>query len=143
MSFAQATVDVQTQQLGGQLDRSINYIRNSVKAVVDAYDGTVTLYAWDDKDPLLRAYSKAFPGSVKPRSEIPEDLLRHLRYPEDLFKVQRDILARYHVNSSYVWYGGTDLWEVPVDPFAGTTRSRSAPTTCRSSGRRTRARYSA
>ncbi len=127
VSFAQATVDVQTQALGGQMDKRINYIRNSVKAVVDAYDGTVTLYAWDDTDPLLKAYSKAFPGSVKPRSEISDDLLRHLRYPEDLFKVQRDILASYHVNNSYVWYGGTDLWEVPVDPVRGNNQIKERP----------------
>lgn len=127
VSFAQATVDVQTQALGGQIDKRINYIRNSVKAVVDAYDGTVTLYAWDDSDPLLNAYSKAFPGSVEPRSEISDDLLRHLRYPEDLFKVQRDILASYHVNNSYVWYGGTDLWEVPVDPVRGNNQIKERP----------------
>lgn len=127
VSFAQATVDVQTQALGGQLDQRINYIRNSVKAVVDAYDGTVTLYAWDDTDPLLNAYSKAFPGTVKPKTEISEDLLRHLRYPEDLFKVQRDLLARYHVTSSYVWYGGTDLWEVPVDPVRGNNTIKERP----------------
>lgn len=127
VSFAQATVDVQTQTLGGQMDKTINYIRNSVKAVVDAYDGTVSLYAWDDSDPLLASYSKAFPGTVKPKSEIPDDLMRHLRYPEDLFKVQRDLLARYHVNSSYVWYGGTDLWEVPVDPVRGNNTIKERP----------------
>ncbi|MGH3509334.1 MAG: UPF0182 family protein, partial [Nocardioidaceae bacterium] len=75
---------------------NINYMRNSVKAVVDAYSGQVSLYAWDT-DPLLKAWSAAFPGVVQPRSSIPPDLLAHMRYPEDLFKVQRTILATYHV----------------------------------------------
>ena len=68
----------------------VNYIRNSVKATVDAYDGTVTLYQWDDEDPVLKTWKKAFPGTVKPRATISDELLAHLRYPEDLFKVQRD-----------------------------------------------------
>jgi uncharacterized protein len=93
----------------------INYMRNSVKAVVDAYDGTVTLYAWD-KDPILDAWSAAFPGVVKPKADIPPDLLRHMRYPEDLFKVQRNMLAAYHVTDAKTFYGGNDLWKVPEDP---------------------------
>ncbi len=93
----------------------INYMRNSVKAVVDAYDGTVTLYAWDS-DPILKAWSAAFPGVVKPRSEIPPDLAQHMRYPEDLFKVQRDILATYHVTDPKTFYDGSDKWLVPQDP---------------------------
>jgi uncharacterized membrane protein (UPF0182 family) len=93
----------------------INYMRNSVKAVVDAYDGTVTLYAWD-KDPILEAWSSAFPGLVKPRSSIPEDLLRHMRYPEDMFKVQRNMLAAYHVTDPKTFYDGSDKWKVPEDP---------------------------
>ena len=75
----------------------INYMRNSVKAVVDAYDGTVTLYEWDTEDPILDAWMGAFDGVVKPRETIPEGLLAHMRYPEDLFKVQRNMLAEYHV----------------------------------------------
>ncbi len=111
-----ATSTTQSTVLGAQLDQPINYMRNSVKAVVDAYDGTVKLYAWDDEDPLLRTWAASFPGSVTPRSEISEDLLAHLRYPEDLFKVQRHLLGRYHVDHPRVWYAGTDEWEVPVDP---------------------------
>ena len=76
----------------------VNYIRNSVKATVDAYDGTVHLYAWDDSDPMLKAWMGAFPGTVQPMSDISAGLMAHLRYPEDLFKVQREILARYHVD---------------------------------------------
>ncbi len=94
----------------------INYIRNSVKAVVDAYDGSVTLYAWDDKDPILRAWSSAFPGVVKPKSAIPTDLRAHMRYPEDLFKVQRFMLAKYHVTQPKTFYEGSDQWAVPQDP---------------------------
>ncbi|MDO5535038.1 MAG: UPF0182 family protein [Propionibacteriaceae bacterium] len=114
-----ATSTTQSTVLGAQLDQPINYMRNSVKAVVDAYDGTVTLYAWDESDPLLQTWSNAFPGSVTPRAEISADLLEHLRYPEDLFKVQREILSRYHVDNPRVWYNGTDVWEVPIDPVRG------------------------
>jgi uncharacterized membrane protein (UPF0182 family) len=94
----------------------INYMRNSVKAVVDAYDGTVTLYAWDDTDPILKTWEKVFPNVVKPKSSIPPDLLQHMRYPEDLFKVQRDMLAAYHVTDPKTFYEGNDKWEVPQDP---------------------------
>ncbi len=93
----------------------INYMRNSVKAVVDAYDGTVTLYGWDT-DPIEQAWAKAFPGTVKPKSSIPPDLLAHMRYPEDLFKVQRNMLAQYHVRNPKTFYSGSDKWIVPVDP---------------------------
>ncbi|MBB1502163.1 UPF0182 family protein [Propioniciclava sp. MC1683] len=111
-----ATSTTQTTVLGAQLDQPINYMRNSVKAVVDAYDGTVKLYQWDEEDPLVRTWAASFPGTVTPRSEISDDLLAHLRYPEDLFKVQRELLGRYHVDHPRVWYGGTDMWQVPVDP---------------------------
>jgi uncharacterized membrane protein (UPF0182 family) len=95
---------------------NINYMRNAVKATVDAYDGTVTLYAWDTSDPILKTWEKAFPGVVKPKSSIPEDLLQHMRYPEDLFKVQRDMLAAYHVLDPKNFYEGNDKWDVPEDP---------------------------
>ena len=94
----------------------VNYIRNSVKATVDAFDGSVNLYAWDDTDPMLKAYSAAFPGTVKPSSAISGALMSHLRYPEDLFKVQRELLARYHVTDPGTFYGSNDLWRVPSDP---------------------------
>ncbi|HET7661898.1 MAG TPA: UPF0182 family protein [Oryzihumus sp.] len=94
----------------------VNYIRNSVKATVDAYDGSVHLYAWDNQDPLLKAWSKAFPGTIEPMSAIKGSLMAHLRYPEDLFKVQRLMLARYHVTDAGSFYGGQDFWRVPSDP---------------------------
>ena len=94
----------------------INYMRNAVKATVDAYDGTVTLYAWDDADPILKAWMKAFPGTVEPKSDIPEELVPHLRYPEDMFKVQRYQLAKYHVTDAEDFLQGSDWWKVPEDP---------------------------
>ncbi len=95
---------------------TFNYIRNSVKATVDAYDGTVTLYEWDEDDPILETYMKAFPGTVEPKSEVSAELESHLRYPEDLFKVQRDILTRYHVEDPIAFYEGSDRWQIPDDP---------------------------
>ncbi|GAA4719925.1 UPF0182 family protein [Pedococcus ginsenosidimutans] len=94
----------------------VNYIRNSVKATVDAYDGSIKLYAWDDQDPMLKAWSKAFHNTVRPLSQISSDLMSHLRYPEDLFKVQRQMLTRYHVTDAASFYGGQDFWDVPEDP---------------------------
>ena len=99
----------------------INYMRNAVKATVDAYDGTVTLYEWDTEDPLLQAWKKAFPGTVQDKESIPEELTDHLRYPEDLFKVQRFQLARYHVTDPSDWYQSNNRWEVPEDPYAQRT----------------------
>ena len=99
-----------------QSNTSVNYIRNSVKATVDAYDGTVTLYQWDAKDPVLKTWAKAFPNTVKPKSAISAGLLAHIRYPEDLFRVQRDILSTYHVTTAGAFYGGQDFWRVPRDP---------------------------
>lgn len=105
-------------QIAQQASEKINYIRNSVKAVVDAYDGSVDLYEWDKTDPLLKTWMKAFPGSVKPREDISPGLMAHLRYPEDMFKVQRDLLAKYHVKDPQTWYQNSDLWRVPADPTA-------------------------
>lgn len=94
----------------------INYIRNSVKVTVDAYDGSVKLYTWDDTDPVLKAWSSAFGNTLLPLSQISGDLMSHLRYPEDLFKVQRELLAKYHVTDPGSFFGGGEYWKVPVDP---------------------------
>ncbi|PFG47168.1 hypothetical protein ATK36_2197 [Amycolatopsis sulphurea] len=99
-----------------QANNSINYIRNSVKATVDAYDGAVTLYSVDDNEPVLKAWEKVFPGLVKPSSEISPELRSHFRYPEDLFKIQRELLARYHVDSPQEFYAQQAFWSVPQDP---------------------------
>ena len=93
-----------------------NYVRNSVKAVVDAYDGTVTLYAWDESDPVLETWMKAFPGIVEPKSAMPESVVQHVRYPQDLFKIQRAVLSRYHVTDPTTFYNASDVWIVPNDP---------------------------
>ncbi|HLS01689.1 MAG TPA: UPF0182 family protein, partial [Beutenbergiaceae bacterium] len=95
---------------------NVNYIRNSVKAVVDAYDGSVDLYAWDEEDPILQAWDNVFPTSLKPVEEINGSLMSHLRYPEDMFKVQRELLTRYHVTDASSFYSGGDFWRTPDDP---------------------------
>ncbi|MER6633340.1 UPF0182 family protein [Streptomyces sp. NPDC000987] len=94
----------------------VNYIRNSVKATVDAYSGEVKLYQWDTQDPVLKTWMKAFPGTVKSKQDISGDLLAHLRYPQDLFKVQRELLTRYHVRDAQTFLSGSEVWQVPDDP---------------------------
>lgn len=123
-SFEEMTDDSLQQDTGLQTipTDEINYMRSAVKATVDAYDGTVTLYAWDEADPILKTWMSAFPDTVRPKDEIPEALMEHLRYPEDLFKVQRYQLARYHVTDSGDFYQGSDQWEVPEDPQVGGTK---------------------
>ena len=98
----------------------INYMRNAVKATVDAYTGKVTLYAWDETDPILQAWRSAFPGTVLDKDQIPADLLPHLRYPEDMFKVQRYQYARYHVTDANDFFQANNQW-------AGARRTRRAP----------------
>ncbi len=107
--------------------KKINYIRNSVKATVDAYDGTVNLYAWDETDPILQTWMKTYPGLVKSKTEISDDLLQHLRYPTDLFKVQRDVVGRYHTNSVDTWYQLSDMWVIPDDPTPANAGYKERP----------------
>src|SRR5271168_4526327 len=116
-SLSSATAD-STEVAFNQLvpDKQVSYIRNSVKATVDAYDGTVTLYQQDERDPVLKAWMRVFPGTVKPKSDITAELSAHLRYPEDLFKVQRMLLAKYHVNDPVTFFSTSDFWDVPLDP---------------------------
>lgn len=116
-TLSSATVDSNEVALNRlQPDKQVSYIRNSVKATVDAYDGTVSLYAQDEDDPVLQAWMKVFPGTVKPKSEISDELQEHLRYPEDLFKVQRALLAKYHVDDPITFFSTSDFWDVPLDP---------------------------
>ena len=96
--------------------KNANYIRNSVKATVDAYDGSVDLYVWDQSDPVIKAWEKIFPGQYHQLSDISGDLMSHMRYPESLFKVQRELLSKYHVTSANQYYSGEDFWQTPVDP---------------------------
>ncbi|HTW04024.1 MAG TPA: UPF0182 family protein [Streptosporangiaceae bacterium] len=105
----------------------VNYIRNSVKAVVNAYTGAVTLYQWGSNDPVLDAWKKAFPGVIKPQSAIPADLLPHLRYPPVLFEAQRQILAQFHVTQAPDFYGGQNFWTVPTDPSGTAPNASSQP----------------
>ena len=114
-----ATADALTANstsITAQTNKNINYIRNSVKATVDAYDGTVVLYQWDEKDPVLKTWMKAFPNTITPKSKMSKQLLEHIRYPEDLFRVQREVLSSYHVQTAAAFYGGQDFWRVPRDP---------------------------
>ena len=112
-SLSDATVDSQSTQMGQYVQNNkINYMRNSVKAVVDAYDGSVRLFRWDETDPILRTWEKIYPGSVEPMSAISGDLMSHLRYPEDMFKVQRNLLATYHVTDASGFYSGGDRWRL-------------------------------
>lgn len=119
-SFAAMIDDSLQQDTGLQTipTDEINYMRSAVKATVDAYDGTVTLYQWDESDPILKTWMKAFPGAVEPKSSIDDELMKHIRYPEDLFKVQRYQLAKYHVSDAGVFFSDDERWEVPEDPNA-------------------------
>lgn len=129
-SLQDATNDAQVVDQGQtgrqQVNRDVAYVRNSVKATVDAYTGKVTLYQFDDKDPVLQTWMKVFPGTVKPRSELNKDtsLLEHLRYPEDLFKIQRTLLTRYHVSSPETFFQANDFWSVPGNPTSDNVQAR-------------------
>jgi uncharacterized membrane protein (UPF0182 family) len=100
----------------GLRGRSFNYVRNSVKAVVDAYDGTITLYVVDDTDPLIKAYRKAFPDLFTDGDQVPADLRGHFRYPEDLFTVQTQMWSKYHVTDADSFYNGNSEWAIPPEP---------------------------
>ena len=129
MELGEATADSlqQAQNVSPIGAGRVNYIRNSVKATVDAYDGSIELYAWDEEDPLLKAWSQSFEGSVQPLSAIEGDLMSHLRYPEDLFKVQRSVLTRYHVDEASSFFGGQDFWAVSEDPSVETATKPDIP----------------
>ena len=105
----------------------VNYIRNSVKATVDAYDGSVTLYAWDTEDPILQTWKKVFGGTLESMDSMSGELMSHVRYPADLFKVQRAVLGRYHVTDPGSFYSREDAWTTPKDPTAPSTTSLLQP----------------
>ena len=112
-----------------QPSTQVNYLQNSVKAVVDAYTGKVTLYAWNQTqhpDPLLATWESAFPGLVEAQSSIPSALLSQLRYPTDLFNVQRYLLTKYHVSQPRNFYSGNDFWKVPTDPTVASSQAINA-----------------
>jgi hypothetical protein len=126
VSLSDAIADTETPPQPFALD-NVNYMRNSVKATVDAYDGSVTLYAWDDEEPLLKTWQKIFPSSLKPMSEMSGDLMSHVRYPADLFKVQRAILGQYHVTDPGSFYSQDDAWTTPNDPVSSSTNPTLQP----------------
>ncbi|MGI8666433.1 MAG: UPF0182 family membrane protein [Jatrophihabitans sp.] len=115
-----------TNRTAAQANNDINYIRNSVKATVDAYTGKVTLYQWED-DPVLKTWMKVFPGTVQPKSAIPSDVLAHIRYPQDLFEVQRKLLEQYHVDDPRQFYNVADKWTVPNDPNLDSATAAQPP----------------
>lgn len=127
LDWTQAISDSRTAADRLLLGQQVNYVRNSVKATVDAYDGTVKLYQWDEEDPILETWDKVFPGVITPKDEISPDLLAHLRYPQDLFKAQREILGRYHTTNPGTWYQQSDVWQVPTDPIRGTEARQKQP----------------
>ncbi len=94
-----------------------NYLRNSVKTVIDAYDGSVTFYVFDPHDPIIAAYRKMLPGFFKDASELPDNLRRHIRYPEDIFTVQAEMYGTYHMTNPITFYNREDRWEVPRELF--------------------------
>jgi uncharacterized membrane protein (UPF0182 family) len=106
---------------------TINYVRNSVKATVDAYSGEVTLYAWDTEDPLLQAWNGVFPATLKSQDEMSDGLLNHVRYPSDLFKIQRSVLGAYHVTDPGTFYSSEDEWVTPNDPVSNPAAPRLQP----------------
>jgi len=107
-----------SESYGGSLSK-LNYVRNSVKVVVDAYEGSVTFFVVDPEEPVLRCYRQAFPGVFRDLTQMPEDLKAHLRYPEDLFIIQADMYRTYHMTDPQVFYNQEDLWAFPQEKYAG------------------------
>ncbi|WP_127497860.1 UPF0182 family membrane protein [Actinoplanes solisilvae] len=129
INLATETQDELTGQGQFALARDdVSYMRNSVKATVDAYDGTVKLYEFDENDPVLKAWNKAFGGDlIIPKSETPAALAAHFRYPQDLFKVQRNLLTRFHVTDPQAFFSGQDFWQVPNAPDAPSSNQKQPP----------------
>ncbi|MFH0412093.1 UPF0182 family protein [Corynebacterium sp. L4756] len=128
-SLTEATADALNTEGTQQrlISDEVGYIRNSVKATVDAYDGTVEIFEFDTEDPVLKAWQGVFPDVVKPESEISDELRAHFRYPQDMFKVQRSVLARYHVDDPNVFFNNDAFWSVPADPTASDEENLDQP----------------
>jgi uncharacterized membrane protein (UPF0182 family) len=97
--------------------KAINYIRNSVKVIIDAYNGEVTFYMMDEKDPIVKTYSRIFPALFKSLNAMPDDLKKHLRYPKDLFEIQVATYRTYHMEDPQVFYNQEDLWQIPDELY--------------------------
>lgn len=132
-SLTQATVDSRTAEASEYVQsNTVNYMRNSVKAIVDAYDGSVRLFQWDKTDPILSTWMKIYPDMIEPMDNISGDLMGHLRYPEDLFKVQRELLTSYHVTDAGKFYTGGDRWRLAQDTSTiNQTKSESGEPTAK------------
>ncbi|MEK7614609.1 MAG: UPF0182 family protein, partial [Patescibacteria group bacterium] len=113
----------QPVRLNGQ---NVNYVRNSVKVVVDAYNGSVTFYQTDREDPIIKTYATIFPGTFRPISEMPESLVSHLRYPEDIFTLQTAAYSVYHMDDPQIFYNKEDQWEIPAIASEGEGAPRGA-----------------
>lgn len=100
-------------------DRPVNYLRNSVKVVIDAYEGTTTFYAFDDTDPVLKTYNGIFKDLFTPGAEMPENLRKHVRYPQDYFNLQSEVYRVYHVENPVVFYNGEDIWDIANEKYMG------------------------
>jgi uncharacterized membrane protein (UPF0182 family) len=108
-----------SEPYSGSFGMRLNYIRNSVKVIVDAYDGSVLFYVMDPNDPILQVYRRAFPGVFRELGTLSQDLKSHLRYPEDLFTIQAVMYRTYHMTDPQVFYNREDLWTVPREKYAG------------------------
>jgi uncharacterized membrane protein (UPF0182 family) len=115
-----ATDDYPYSEQVGFRGLAVNYARNSVKAVVDAYDGSVVFYAFDEEDPILASYREIFPGLFRPAAEMPAGLSAHVRYPEDLFTLQTHALQAYHMTDARVFYNKEDYWNLPNEIYQET-----------------------
>jgi uncharacterized membrane protein (UPF0182 family) len=107
-------------------NKRLNYIRNSVKVTIDAYNGDVVFYIIDEKDPIVKTYASIFPDLFKPFNEMPDDLKKHIRYPKDLFKIQAGTYTKYHMEDVQVFYNQEDLWQIP-DELYGDSRQEMEP----------------
>jgi uncharacterized membrane protein (UPF0182 family) len=121
---------------GSGLVSNFNYVRNSVKVTVDAFTGKVTYYLYDTKDPIALAYKSIFPKLFTDKSKMPAGLVDHLRYPEDLFRVQTSMFGRYHLTDPDDWFSASDAWNVAPDPGTSGTASASTNTSVATPGAR-------
>jgi uncharacterized membrane protein (UPF0182 family) len=130
--YAQRT-DTDRLPTNSGLRTPFNYVRNSVKIVIDAYNGSLTFYAFDGTDPILRSYQKAFPSMFQPASQMSKELRDHLRYPEDLFRVQTNMYGRYHITDPRAFYSAGDAWDISQDPGNGALSGQASSNTPTSS----------
>ena len=104
---------------GSGLNQTFNYVRNSVKVLINAYTGKMTFYVMDPNDPIIETYEKAFPGMFTPASKMSAELRAHLRYPEDIFTVQATMYGRYHITNAQSFYSAADAWTLSPVPGVG------------------------